>query len=282
MICYAERGESVDAMQTISMWVKELPKRGKYTFTLQEVVEQFPNLTKDRIYQELSRQIAKKLVKSVWRGFYAIVLHEYGLNSDIPPSEYIDQLMGYLGKRYYVALLSAASMHGSSHQSPQSYMIMIEGGSLRSSAKNGVLLDFYTRKNVPQKYIEHAISRSGTISFSGKELTAIDLVARMNSIGGLNRVAEVLEGLAEEGLEFEKVEADFFKLSSAACIQRLGYLLDEELGYREVAAVLYSCAMEAGIQFKHTPLVPLANQTGGSYGTQQKWKIIVNREVEVG
>ena len=272
----------MDIMQTISTWVKELPKRGKYTFTLHEVVEQFPNLTKDRIYQELSRQIAKNLAKSVWRGFYAIVLHEYGLHGDIPPSEYIDQLMGYLGKRYYVALLSAASMHGSSHQSPQSYMIMIEGGSLRSSAKNGVLLDFYTRKNVPQKYIEHARSRSGTISFSNKELTAIDLVARMNSIGGLNRVVEVLEGLAEEGLEFEKVEADFFRLSSAAYIQRLGYILDEELDYREEAEALYAGAMEANIQFKHTSLVPMANQTESSYGIQQKWKIVINRKAEVG
>ena len=269
-------------MLTISKWIQELPKRGTYTFTLEEAVAQFPCFSRERIHQELSRQIVKRLIQSAWRGFYAVILHEYGLEGIVPPSEYIDQLMEYLGKRYYVALLSAARMHGSSHQSPQSYMIMIEGGSLRSSVKGGTQMVFFTRKRFPPKYIEQAASRSGTISYSSKELTALDLVAKMDSVGGINRVAEVIEGLAEENLDFNNVCVDYFMLGPTAHIQRLGYILDEKLDCHEEAESLYRGAIEAGLKFKKTLLVPEQGKSGGKFPIQQKWEIIVNRHVEVG
>ena len=269
-------------MITISKWIQELPKRGKYTFTLDEVITQFPSLSRARIHQELSRQISKRLIQSTWRGFYAVVLHEYGLEGIIPPSEYIDQLMEYLNKRYYVALLSAARMHGSSHQNPQSYMIMVEGGSLRASAKSNMHLVFFTKKEYPKKYIDQAVSRSGTISYSSKELTALDLVAKMDTVGGINRVAEVVEGLAEEGLDFFGVDADYFRLGPAAHIQRLGYILGEELGFREEADSLYKGAMETGIEFKNTLLVPVPGSDGGCCPILHKWNIKINRHVEVG
>ena len=269
-------------MQTILKWIQELPKRGKYSFTLEEVAIQFPSYTRERIHQEISRQIAKRLIISAWRGFYAVVLHEYGLDGTVPPSEYIDQLMKYLGRCYYVALLSAARMHGSSHQNPQSYMIMVEGGPLRASIKGDVLLTFFTRKKYPYEYIEHTLSRSGTIAYSSKELTALDLVARMDSVGGIDRVAEVLAGLAEDGFDFRNVKADYFQLGSVSHIQRLGYILEEEIDCQEEAEALYTNAMEAGIKFKHTLLTPVPVSTKRSFPTQNKWKLIINKRVEVG
>jgi len=265
----------------MSKWIHELPKVGKYTFTLEEAVAQFPSFTRTRIHQEISRQIAKRLIISAWRGFYAVVLHEYGLEGTVPPSEYIDQLMKYLDRRYYVALLSAARMHGSSHQNPQSYMIMIEGGSLRSSVNGDVQLAFFTRQKFPHEYIEQTISRSGTISYSSKELTALDLVARMENVGGINRVAEVIHGLAEEGLNFQKVKADYFQLGSIAHIQRLGYILDEELGYHEEAEALVKGAKEAKIEFRQALLVQVPDNAGGRFPTQQMWKITINKRMEI-
>ena len=267
-------------MQTICKWIQEMPKKGKYSFTLEEVAAQFPSFTRERIHQEISRQIAKRLIISAWRGFYAVVLHEYGLEGTVPPSEYIDQLMKYLGRRYYIALLSAARMHGSSHQNPQSYMIMVEGDSLRSSVKGDVRLTFFTRKRYPHDYIEQTLSRSGTISYSSKELTALDLIARMDSVGGVNRVAEVIAGLAEDGLDFQKVRTNYFQLSSVSHIQRLGYIL-EEIECREEAEALYAGAMEAGIKFKHTLLTPIPDSSGRCCPVQNKWKLIINKRVEV-
>ena len=45
-----------------------------------------------------------------------IIPPQYALKGNIPPSYYIDQLMEVLEKPYYVCLLTAAAMHGATHQ----------------------------------------------------------------------------------------------------------------------------------------------------------------------
>ena len=267
--------------RTIARWIDELPKRGSYTFSLDDVVAEFPGFTRARIHLELSRQATKGKVQSVWRGFYAVVLHEFGLKGDVPPSEYIDQLMRYLGRSYYVALLSAASYHGSSHQSPQAYMVMVEGNTMRTSIKTGTRLSFFTKKSIPLQYTDNAVSRSGYITFSSKELTSLDLVAKMKDIGGPSRAAEVIDGLADEGLNFGKVEPDFFSLEPTAHIQRLGYILDEVLGYSDIADELFAKTIDAGLRFKHTMLVPTASRPNGDFSIHPKWRVAANKEVEL-
>ena len=171
-------------MQTICKWIQEMPKKGKYSFTLEEVAAQFPSFTRERIHQEISRQIAKRLIISAWRGFYAVVLHEYGLEGTVPPSEYIDQLMKYLGRRYYIALLSAARMHGSSHQNPQSYMIMVEGDSLRSSVKGDVLLTLNSLKFFYPHYAGwHECQRAMTVWDWIRSVSYISFIALVGSCG---------------------------------------------------------------------------------------------------
>lgn len=267
--------------KTIGSWVRELPKRGVYTFTLEDVIAEFPGFTKDYIHLELFRQAEKGEVKSVWRGFYAVVLDDYGLRGDPPPTEFIDQLMRYLDRHYYVALLSAASFHGSSHQAPQTFMVMVEGSSMRMSNKSGSRMKFYTRKKIPKNYLDSVMSKSGYITFSSIELTALDLIVRMKGVGGLNRAAEVIDGLVEEDLRFNKVEADFFELSPAVSIQRLGYILDKPLGYTDIADELYEGAMKAGVRFKHTLLYPIAGISAAGYSIDSKWKVAANKEVEL-
>jgi predicted transcriptional regulator of viral defense system len=261
--------------------VDELPKRGKYTFSQEDVFSEFSELPRDRVRASLYRLTAKGELQSVWHGFFAIVLHEYGLRGVIPPTEYIDQLMKYLNRKYYVALLSAASVHGSSHQASQTYMVMIEGGPLRSKTQQGVRLSFFTRKELPEKYVERLVSRSGYISYSNRELTALDLVSRMSNIGGLSRAAEVLDGMAEDGLDFSGVGDDYYRLSPLSHIQRLGYLLDSILGYKEAAEALYAGAMKSGVRFKHTLLVPTTMHEAARFVIDRKWKVAANREVEL-
>jgi hypothetical protein len=44
-------------------------------------------------------------------------------------------------------------------------MVMVEGNTMRASEKTGSRLKFYTRKSIPEKYTDKAMSRSGYITF---------------------------------------------------------------------------------------------------------------------
>lgn len=78
-------------------------------------------------------------------------------------------------------------------------------------------------------YIERLEVPAVWLIISCPELTAVDMVAYREHIGGLTRAATVLEELSLK-LDFTKLDADFLKVASAPVFQRLGYLLDCVLG----------------------------------------------------
>ena len=43
----------------------------------------------------------------------------------LPGELFIDPMMRALGRNYYVSLLTAAAMHGASHQAPQAFQVMV-------------------------------------------------------------------------------------------------------------------------------------------------------------
>ena len=97
----------------------------------------------------LHRLVAKSRIISPWRNFYVIMPVEYLLKGIIPPVFYMDQLMSYLGKKYYVSLLNAASFYGASHQRVQTFSVMVEQPSLRNTSKNGTPILFFSKKRDP-------------------------------------------------------------------------------------------------------------------------------------
>ena len=68
--------------------------------------------------------MAKGKICSVWQGLYAIIPVEYSSVGMIPPVLYIDDLMKYLGRPYYISLLSAAVFYGAAHQRPQEFSVI--------------------------------------------------------------------------------------------------------------------------------------------------------------
>jgi predicted transcriptional regulator of viral defense system len=159
-------------------------------------------------------------------------------------------------------------------------MVMVEGNSLRTREKNGVRLGFYTRTAIPQRYLERVLTKTGYMSISNPELTALDLVARMRESGGLNRVVEVLEELVES-MDYSDIGDDYYHLSRSTAIQRLGYLLERELGNQALADSLYRGAESAGAVFRTVPLViGKRATTTRNLPFDQKWQLVINEEVE--
>jgi len=260
-------------------WIEDLPKRGKITFSKEEVAMQFPHLTNRNIQNTLNRLVVKKKIQSVWRGFWVVVPVEYGLKGVVDPIEYIAQLMDSLGQKYYVGLLSAAAIHGAAHQQSMELMLITSSNNLRGKTKNDIKISFASKKEIPQQYLQQITVKSGYIPVSTPELTAIDLLLYIKNVGGINRVATVLSELAEI-IDFEKISLDFFENTNVADIQRLGYLL-ETLGFIEIANSLLQKANKANLKFRKYPLcVKKQPMSLTSFPVNEKWKIIINEEIE--
>ena len=60
----------MDEYNNIRDWIDDLPKRGKITFSKEEIEQEFPNLKLNNIQLTLFRLARKKKIQSVWRGFW--------------------------------------------------------------------------------------------------------------------------------------------------------------------------------------------------------------------
>ena len=131
---------------SLSDWIDEKVKRGYYTFTMEDVKSNFPQFSDAYIRTSLYRLTIKKKIISPWKGFYVIMPIEFALKAIIPPVFYIDALMSFLNKKYYVCLLNAASFYGASHQRAQTSSVMTEAPKLRNTVKTGTSILFFSKK----------------------------------------------------------------------------------------------------------------------------------------
>ena len=108
---------------SIREWIRELEIGGTPTFSFSSVRRFFPNIAEQSIKNDLFRLSTQKIIVPVYRGFYVIMPPQYAAKGIIPPIYYIDQLMSYLDKPYYISLLNAAELLGSAHQRPQRFSV---------------------------------------------------------------------------------------------------------------------------------------------------------------
>ena len=114
---------------------------GYYTFTLDDV-RQALNRSDSAVKASLFRIVKKGLAVSLRKEFYVIVPPEYRVRGIIPPVLFIDDLMVYLDRKYYVGLLSAAALHGAAHQQPQDFFIVTSIPALRPISAKGAKINF--------------------------------------------------------------------------------------------------------------------------------------------
>lgn len=263
---------------SIANWIEGLAPSGRYTFSKEDVRKAFPAMSAPTVDTALHRAVAKGRVFSPCRGFYVVVPEEYRLWKAVPQEVYLDRMMQYLQRKYYVSLLSAAERHGAAHQAPMGFQVMVEPPVLRDKEREGYAIRYAERREIPMTYVQRLEVPAGWLNISGPELTAVDLVAYQEHIGGLTRAATVLEELSMK-LDFTKLDADFLKVASAPVFQRLGYLLDRVLEEESIADGLLALMKSGGMKMKAVPLrlgVPADDAE-----VDRKWKVVVNQEIEI-
>lgn len=258
-------------------WIDIQASCGRYTFYREDVMHVFPDMTSHSLDIAMQRATGKGRLFSPCRGFYVIVPEEYRLWKAVPQDVYLDRMMQYLDRRYYVSLLSAAERHGAAHQAPMCCQVMVEPPVLRDKIRDGYTIRYAERRVIPMDYVQRLQVPSGWLNISNPELTAIDLVAYHDHVGGLTRAATVLEELVMK-LDFGHLDTDFTKVAAVPVFQRLGYLLDKVLQESAVADGLMELIKRAGLKFKAVPLKTGATTDGSP--VCERWKVAVNQVIE--
>lgn len=262
---------------TIREWIREREIGGLPTFAFHDIRNYFPDFSEQIIKNELFRLSSQKIIVSVYRGFYVIIPPQYAAKGVVPPLYYIDQLMTFLNKPYYISMLSAAELLGAAHQRPQKFSVMtILPKSSVSASKNNLLTWSY-RGKIPADFLLTKNSETGIIRYSNADLTAIDLVQYEQYVGGLSRVATVLEELSEQ-VNFHAAAKELFGYTSLATIQRLGFILEEVLQEKDIAEVLHEELLTYVKRFRYVPLSTRHTDNGSMKNS--RWKININLNIE--
>jgi len=252
-----------------------LQSRGRYTFSLQTALEQ-TGKNYGALKRDLDRLKEKGVLVSIRKSFYVIVPPEYKSFGILPVVQFIDPLMKYLDKRYYVGLLSAAQLHGAAHQQPQEFFVITELPSLRDIFKNGIKINFSVKRNWSESGIIERKTDTGYVKLSSPELTAIDLLVYFNRIGSINRIATVLTELVEE-FKQSSLKKILHMDHPLAVLQRLGYILEIVLGQPVYSEIIYDRLRKS--RYSYIPLHPEVLKQE-QFPRNKRWKIIENIVIE--
>ena len=246
---------------TIRDWIHKREIEGLATFTSQDVATAFPDLKPQVVRNNLYRAGKAGIIAQPYRGFYVIIPPHYAAKGIVPAVYYIDQLMAYLRKPYYIGLLSAAEMLGAAHQRPQRFSVMTTFPQLHVQKKTS--LDWNYRASINRALLQ----------------TAMDLVQYEQRIGGLSRAATIIEELSEQTDWKGAAENGLFAQTTIATIQRLGYILEEVLQNQEQADALFTELHLLSPKLNRFPLSSRKSAEGSE--VNKRWNILINTEIEI-
>jgi len=258
-------------------WLEKQQSYGKYVFSLEKVKQSFPNVSEQALNLALSRLSRKGRILSIYKGFYLSIPPEYSSRGILPPLLFINQLMHYIGKPYYVGLLSAAALHGAAHQQPQEFFV-VTNSKQSLTQKKGLKINFLVKKKIPENFLEKRKTESGYVYVSNPVMTAADLIYYSNRIGGINRAVNVLSELAE-AMKTNNINQELIQNFPTTTLQRLGYILENILQKRQLSEKLYNQLMKRTNKLFMQPLK--SGNTAGEFPKNNKWKIIINIDIEI-
>ena len=248
---------------------------GRVVFTAAEAQAEL-GISRGALLDAAERQQRRNHLIRPRRGFYVIVPPQFLGWGAPPPSWYIDAMMAHSELPYYVGLLSAAGLHGASHQAVMEFQVITNRqlGPIRAGRSN-IVFRYRKIMEAVADGIERRNTYTGQMNVAGVELTALDLVRYPRGAGGLDHIATVLMDLGR------LIDADKLAALSGAfersVAQRLGHLLDR-LGYRECTDGLHEALTRRKAMF-WVELDPLegAGQDSAPAVTErdERWRVQV-------
>jgi predicted transcriptional regulator of viral defense system len=217
---------------------------------------------------------ANKIV-SVTKGGWVPVPPEYRAAGAPPPLHYIDSLMRHLGHPYYVGLLSAARLHGASHQVPMVLQV-VTPALLRDRRIGSNRIEFIRRSSAARRPTVERNMPTGRVTVASPAVSVLDLVEAPSAGGGLGNVANVIGDLLQEdaihGDALAEAAADY----PTAVAQRTGYLVEHMAEEMDVSIQLDRLEQLLD-DATYTVLDPKRPRAGEH---DRRWRVIVNADIE--
>lgn len=267
--CYFMQ-ELTIAMTSTREYLDDLSAAGRHHFTTGEAAVALGGSTV-AVRAALRRARQRREIAAPHRGFFVIVPPEYRRLGCLPPDQLVDQLMRFLGEPYYVALLSAAELHGAAHQRPQRLQVMVPRNR-RPIECGATRVQFVARHDLERTPVVEQNTPRGRLRVSSPEATALELVGYADQCNGLDHVASILPELAET-LRPAALRAAA-RLCPLVWSQRLGYLL-ERAGDHELATALAAHVRDQAAVL--APLVRSRSMTGAPRA--EPWRLAINDSV---
>ena len=252
-------------------FIRQVLSVGRISFSIEEVMQQSGSGRK--IAQvSLSRLASNGEIVLVRRGFYVIITPEFSLQKNVPPLMYVDDLMKYIGRDYYISLLSAAALHGAAHQQPMRFFVTTGMPPVRNIENDRLHIAFNIKKEWNNSCITQMKTRTGYVNVSTPEATMLDLVENQRTFG-LARIVGIVDELSEcINKSSLRNTATYYP---TAIIQRLGYIFESLL---EKAYLTKSLSSVLAKRTVYPQYLSLSAEKRGTL--DEKWKVIVNDEIE--
>lgn|SRR3990167_1053659 len=253
-------------------FINGLRQQGRYSFTLEEAKTTFQK-SLVAVKSALHRLKKRGMIISPARGFYLVVPPEYQIIGCLPAEMFVDDLMKYLNKPYYVGFLSAAQYYGAAHQKPQVFQV-VTSKNLRSIVCGSIYIKFVTNRLIKKLPVKLFNTASGIIKVATPELIIADMLANQRYALGIDNVATILLEIAKD-IHSDNLKKLMSIYDEAFWLQRLGYLSDF-LGLTDLSGTLEKLLSEK--KLKWINLVPSHSYLALERNT--KWKIIINTKIE--
>lgn len=261
-------------MKNIQTFIDDLLAKGKLFFNKGQALAVL-GLSENAFHLQIQRLYEKQRVVLVGHGFYAILPAEHRHYGCIPAHWLIDPYFHHLQKDYYVGLLSAAAFYGATQQQPMVFQVMVDHMRRPLKLPNDVI-SFHLQRHMHNAQTQEEQIPTGSVRFSTRSQTIVDLVRFYKQAGYLNNVALIIRDLIEKDILPENLET-VLPFVETTVMQRLGYILDELSSARLSSCVRKVLKNERKIV--RTLLKPEVPKKTGIYN--EKWQIVINDPLEI-
>lgn len=254
-------------------WIDALQASGRYSFLRSEAIRD-SGLTPNAVSRALRQATRDARIVRIKEYMYVIVPLEYRAAGAPPPSWFIHNLMTAMELPYYVGLLSAAALHGASHQQPQVFQVMTDR-SARPIQVGRVKIQFLASKYVSRAAVKEIKTPTGLMRVATPETTVVDLVRFSKAAGNLDHVAALIAELAPS-LDSKRLIASVHAVNDIPNAQRLGYILDR-VHQRAISNTLYAWLKP---RVQRTQLLR-TGRSSNSAVEDHRWRLFINTPLEV-
>lgn len=261
-----------DDVPDLPGFVDDTQASGRYTFLAAEAQAAL-GVSDTALDKSIRRLKGRGRLVAPRRGFLVIVPTEYRSAGAPPPSWFIDGLMRFLGQPYYVGLLSAAALHGASHQQSVVFQVVTDRPT-RPARAGRARIEFHSARTLEDSPAVSVQTETGFMRVSTPETTAFDLVKFSSACGGYSNVATVLSELADR-VDPGALHA-LAELRKSPEVQRLGYLLDQAGQTRLADALLRALAVR-----RYRPVLLAPDAPKGAVVPVAPWRVVPNVPVEL-